>query len=583
MKRFLAALLLCCVPGLFAGKAERIPTCSVEVSVDCGTPEKAAGSSLSFLPLPEGKKVAFSCRWDDSTPSHLRTLALMKKYGYKGTFYLTDSGRREFWEKVFPYLHRDGFTVGNHTSGHLELPLLTPDRLHKEILLWNITLECRSQQPVTVLVIPYGKIRSPWIPGVPELIGRTVRSTGLIGGADISPVLYKHYGLKESEFFTPRLIAPGDKNPSFERFETQLRRHLASGAYPFITLGIHSLHTDAGLKELGRALKKYAGNPQWWYCNANEYSAYRFMALNSCVKGKKVKGSKAVFTVELPSPFFLGSNTPLWGACAGKIFPIPHTGKMPEKIVLAGKNGRVPGLPDLTVVLSSAADGKFLYTLRNSGEPLENVTLTLHLPPRFQQPFCRQQTDKIKGKQQFQWEIKRNASLPRSGQELVALSLDFTCKGRQIRVWSLLKPGAEKTVQDRRLYISMKNFSADQLRSLSAAREVLSKDFSAVKHLPGWRPDAWRIRVPQKSDMGKKITCVLEFENAGAVIPKGNFPKHLYFDGRKLNSSGSVLQCGTGKQRLVFTLPGQKRAADNYYFHLEQKNASSTVCDRNSY
>ena len=568
MKHFFAALLLLCAPGVFAGAGDLIPFYTVEVAVDCGTPEKAAGSSLTFLPLPEGKKVAFSCRWDDSSLTHLRTLALMKKHGYKGTFYLTDTKRPGFWEKVFPQLHRDGFTVGNHTSGHQELPLLTPEGIHREILLWNIMLECRAQQPVTLLVIPYGKIRSPWIPGVPELIGRTVRSTGLIGGADISPVLYKQYGLKESEFFTPRLIAPGDVNPSFERFETQIRRHLASGPYPYITLGIHSLHTDAGLKELGRALEKYGSNPQWWYCNANDYSAYRFMALNSCVKGKKVKGSKAVFTVELPSPVFLGSNTPLWGACGGKIFPIPHTKKMPEKILLAGKKGKVQGLDDLTVLLSSAGDGKFLCTLRNTGAPLENVTLTLRLPPGYQQPFCRQQISKITGEQKFQWELRRTAPASPGSGEIVAQSLDFTCKGKQIRVWTLLNQGTRRIVYGKgRLYFSVEEFSAEQLKALSAAEGALPKSFRPVKRLPDWRSDAWRIRVPQKSDLGKKISCVLEFESAGVVTPKGKFPEQLFFQG-KVWKRGSVLKCSGKKMRLVFSLPGQKRMAANYYFSL---------------
>ena len=571
MKHFFAALLLLCAPGVFAGAGDLIPFYTVEVAVDCGTPEKAAKSSLTFLPLPRGKKAAFSCRWDDSSLTHLRTLALMKKHGYKGTFYLTDTRRPGFWEKVFPQLHRDGFTVGNHTSGHQELPLMTPEGIHREILLWNIMLECRAQQPVTLLVIPYGKIRSPWIPGVPELIGRTIRSTGLIGGADISPVLYKQYGLKESEFFTPRLIAPGDVDPSFERFETQIRRHLASGPFPYITLGIHSLHTDAGLKELGRALEKYGRDPQWWYCNANDYSAYRFMALNSCVKGKKVKGAKAVFTVKLPSPVFLGSNTPLWGACAGKIFPIPHTKKMPEKFFLAGKNGSIPGLPDVTVAFTSAGEGKFLCTLRNTGAPLENVTLTLRLPPGFKQPFCRQQTTGITGEQKFQWELRRSAPASAGTQELAALSVDFTCKGKQIRVWSVLKKETKKLIPDRKLYISMKNFSAEELKELSAAKGALPGEFVPVKHLPDWRSDAWRIRLPRKSDVGKKITCVLEFTTSGNVTPKGNFPPQLFFEGRALKVSGGVLKCSGKKSRLVFTLPGQRRVGGNWYFHLEQK------------
>ena len=105
MKNQLYAVLLG-LAGLFpvSLSGTPLPRYPVEVKAECPTPEAAAAAKLKFLELPEGKKVAFSARWDDSSVRHLLMRGLMKKHGYKATFYLHDTGRKEFWEKVFPSL-----------------------------------------------------------------------------------------------------------------------------------------------------------------------------------------------------------------------------------------------------------------------------------------------------------------------------------------------------------------------------------------------------------------------------------------------------------------------------------------------
>ena len=207
-----------------------LPGYPVEVKAECPTPEAAAAAELKFLELPEGKKVAFSARWDDSSDRHLLMRELMKKHGYKATFYLHDTGRKEFWEKVFPALIADGFTVGDHTWGHRELPQLTPRGIHYEILGWKIRLEQRSNQPVTAFVLPYGKFNSRFFQGVPELIGCSLHRAGILGGPDFSPEIHRHYGLKENEFFGSLLVRPGDLNTRPEKFDADVERHLKAAA-----------------------------------------------------------------------------------------------------------------------------------------------------------------------------------------------------------------------------------------------------------------------------------------------------------------------------------------------------------------
>ena len=91
------------------------------VDVSFRTPEEAQQAQLVPLPLPEGKILAISSRWDDTNPRHLRMAELLKKHGWKGTFYLfrlNDTFNRQ----VLPALTTGGHSIGNHTISHPRLP-----------------------------------------------------------------------------------------------------------------------------------------------------------------------------------------------------------------------------------------------------------------------------------------------------------------------------------------------------------------------------------------------------------------------------------------------------------------------------
>jgi len=51
---------------------------------------QARDAAVTARPLPVGKKVAFSTRWDDSSPEAVAVAkaAVLAEYGYKGTFFL---------------------------------------------------------------------------------------------------------------------------------------------------------------------------------------------------------------------------------------------------------------------------------------------------------------------------------------------------------------------------------------------------------------------------------------------------------------------------------------------------------------
>ena len=73
---------------------------------------------------------------------------------------------------------------------------------------------------------------------------------------------------------------------------------------PSVSMAMHSWHTPEGLINLDCAYAMVANNPEWWYCNQNEYGAYRYETQNTSI-AKKVDGKNAEFTVTRMEPFEL--------------------------------------------------------------------------------------------------------------------------------------------------------------------------------------------------------------------------------------------------------------------------------------
>lgn len=565
MKKLFFAVFLG-LAGLLPAVLQGVPltTYPVELKVECPSPDAAKSAELKFLDLPEGKKVAFSARWDDSSVRHLLMRDLLKKYGYKATFYLHDSGNKEFWTKVFPTLISDGFTVGNHTWGHRELPLLTPRGIHYEILGWKIRLENRSNQPVTAFVLPYGKFDSQFFPGVPKLIGCSVYRAGLLGGPDFSPEMYRHYGLKENEFFGSLLIRPGDLNTKAEKFDADVNKHLteAAGKPVHLALGIHTRHSDADFLELGRALKKYADRPDWWYCNENEYLAYKYMFRNARVTDKKIDGCTAIFTVELPCPELLGSDTPLWAECAGKKIPIRHTRKTPVIIgetSPAGKNAKFPGV---TALLTVPAPDKIRLELTNTGAELQNVLLTLRIGPDFKNDHVTQQIPRIEKSFSREWSVEPDPERQEPGIRLIAVQLDFTRGGRSERLWVTQVTRIKREEPDRLVQCSLQAFSEAEQKQLSRPETELKKEtFFKADFMDNQRPGVYNVKLPRRQKPQEPLTAIMDFEGGSAMTLRGELPPTIWLNGTKVKPErrSVKLNASAGKNRLLLVYPPAKR------------------------
>jgi len=539
-----------------------LPVYEVQIAVSCDSEQAAEKAKLNFLPLPPGKNVAFSCRWDDNNPSDIRMKKLMQKYGYKGTFYLLIP-KGKFKKNVMPELHKDGFTIGNHTLHHYNLSLLTPNGIFYEMLQARILLETLSGQTLTAFIFPGGSFRNVFYPEIPDIVGSCLRRTGMLGGPDNATTwLNKQPG---NEFFTPEggIIYPGDRNTSAAKFDAHVKRSMPSvGKTAHMTLGIHVWHSDKDFAELEKAMKKHSARQDWWYCNENEFLAYSYMFRYAKVTGKKVQGKTAVFTLQLPCPEYLGSETPLWAECCGKNIEIKHTRKSPEKIVAAAADGSNKLLPQLNTKISFTAPNRIRFEAVNNGKELEDVRLLLRLPPEFAEETLFVYVGKLSGKYQKDWQLTPATAWKSSGTQLTALQMDLVCNGKKYRIWVTdTREIKNKVDSSTKIFCAAGNFTGAEQEKLSLSDTPLPPErFFAAEHQLNYRETVFK--VPAKAVNKKSLTVIVEFSGGKKMLLRGNLPKEVYCNGKKLKTVRNTLKfdAPAGKCRILMQYLEQRRA-----------------------
>lgn len=519
------------------GAAEQVKNLyPVTVGVECSSPEEAQKAQLKFLPYPPGKKVAFSCRWDDSNKNNARMKKLMAKYGYKGTFYLVNISS-EYRENILPELLADGCTIGNHTLHHFHLPLMTPNSVNNEILGARILHESISNQAENAFVFPFGKIAWPFLTDSEQIIASCMRRAGVLGGPDRGS--FQLNKLPGNEFYSPegKLVCPGDRDTKTEKFDADVKRFLPKeGQTAHLTLGIHVWHSDKDFQTLEQSLKKYANRPDWWYCNENEFLAAAKMFRHARVSGKKVEGKKVFFTVELPYPEDLGSETPLWAECAGKAVEIRHTRKVPQVIDAVTGEGKSAGFPGVKAQITLEKGTVLRLKIANTGAALEDVRLTLRLPPVFRQETLFVREARIKGEYAREWRLELNPAIDEAGPCLTAAQIDFTRQGVPGRLWvSLLQEKAHPAGAVLPAVYSRKEFSESELALLSRPETKLDpKVFVPLKHDTRLRSCVYKMPRGVK----QPITVIVDFPGNGKMTLKAsNMRKGIsgpfYINGRK--------------------------------------------------
>lgn len=418
-----------------------------EIRAEFSTPAEAERAVLCLDPLPGGCELAVFCRWDDSVPAHRKTRELMRRFSFRGTFFFNGADK-----KLANELLPGGNTLGAHTRFHRWLTALNANAQFKEFMLNRIELECAGGKPVTATAMPFCTFGAPTGYFMRDL-GRIYTSAGLYVFPEVVSNLWRLLELPstavaEALVFNTRAdrIDPEDARKRLAEVQKDSALLLRN---PGFAIGIHSIHTENGLKDLAALFQLFGGNSRWWYCNANEYGAYRYSVRNAEPK-KLVSGREAVWLLSVYEPAELGATVPLtFRITGGKVLrmagaaaadggrwrlPVPGQGALPAMIGLAELDG-------VSASLRRGADESWSLELRNrTGALLTNIRTTFHFPPVCRHPrlsgaaiseMAPGETRRISIRNSFRPEYHLQF-----GKRYFAASADYWSGGRPYRIYA---------------------------------------------------------------------------------------------------------------------------------------------------
>ncbi len=467
MKYIIPLLLLSFMPQVKAENPLHLREYTRKLVLSFRTEKDAENAELRPRALPANYKTAFSSRWDDSVPAHLKTCKIMRKHGMKGTFFLNStlpSRSKDYLDTIMQenkdyikLLLQSGCSVGLHTVSHPHLPRLKSNRHFYEYMKNRIILETVSQSPVNSQVLPYCDWKAA-DKKIPHSIGWAMRAAGVLSSPDLLyPDMEKHLGYPAGTLAQSKPLMPGDRNPDPEKFRLQMQGTLADqrslSRHPSFSIGIHSLHTPEGLVSLDKIYASAAGNPEWWYCNQNEYGAYRYEAQNTVI-AKKVNGRNAEFSITRIEPFELGANVPLWlevagalpeaasgGVLHGTAVELPHDSnrRLPDIYGYAGRSGQSADIPFVKMALVRTGGKTWEVKWDTlSGELPDKVCFTFRFPAGWARETIRK--DIIPAAPSFTAEASQPAEpaddFYRQDAPYYAVQADFMLGGKHYRLYA---------------------------------------------------------------------------------------------------------------------------------------------------
>jgi len=298
LRTFLTAGLLCLV-GLPAAAQEAEPAPDMdyytqEFTVEFATADAASSAKIDMLPLYRGFEWAISSRWDDNVRTNLKMSVVLVKHGFKGTFYLNAAKTKSYYGPDYGYVEKAGgeaelgrelvkagHSVAGHTMEHHWMEALSRNRMWHEVMGIRVDREADLDAPLALFGVGYGFSGNVFDPDdyFPDL-GEMQRRSGMYAGSG--------WGL------------PCDGAEIDDAFAGRLKDEEGRKEDPIITFCGHVWYTTPqAWEKFEGQLAKYANDPRRWYCNYNQYRAYRYQYLHSKVSSAR-DGRKVKFTIRRP-------------------------------------------------------------------------------------------------------------------------------------------------------------------------------------------------------------------------------------------------------------------------------------------
>ncbi|RKZ71027.1 MAG: hypothetical protein DRQ57_19170, partial [Gammaproteobacteria bacterium] len=441
------------------------------VEIEFKNPDVAKQAVVRMTPLYNDSEWAVSARWDDNfKEAGLIVRDLMKKYGFKGTFYLNHwvgpwSGK-DFREHAMEFME-GGNSIGDHSLSHPMISVCNRNRIFEEMARNRVEWEAISDSQVVSYAFSYNRC-GYW------------GSTAFIKdkGEELKPdiaILLKRAGLyslannwfMEFDEIIPAPFMPYDGADIDEFVQKTLKNEDFKTKHPIFMFAMHAWAYNKGNKKqrqnkLEGQFKKYGNNPDWWYCNMNEYAAYRYQYKYSKLVPLERRDNIVSFTLERPVLLDLNNAVPLTfkisgvpaqdvvvARCAtakcgkakrdGYSFNLQHDRdqKLPVKIGLIANNDNQtavyadqdPDFPGLRGTLFFKDNMLHLALNNQTGMPLTKTRITYRLPLAWNEGVVRRSIADLDSGSKYKDDL---ALVPRdqnyqhtAGQDYFVAQIDF--------------------------------------------------------------------------------------------------------------------------------------------------------------
>ncbi|RKY08380.1 MAG: hypothetical protein DRP56_04230 [Planctomycetota bacterium] len=413
------------------------------VEIEFRDEDAAKKAIVQMAPLYNDYEWAVSARWDDNfEDAGFIVRDLMKKYGCKGTFYLNSwigpwSGE-DFRETGREFM-KGGNSIGNHTLSHPMITVCNRNRIFEEMARNRAEWEAITDSQVLSYAFSYNRA-GYW--------GETafIKDKGEVIKPDIA-ILLKRAGLYslannwfvEFEEIIPAPFMPYDGADIDGFVEKTLKNEKFKADHPIFMFAMHAWAYNKGQKQkkLEGQLEKYGNNPNWWYCNLNEYAAYRYQYKYSKLMPLQRDGKIVHFSLKRPVLLDLNNSTPLTFKitqvpaqdvvavkCAtaesvrsdrqknGYNFHLQHNRdqELPRKIGLIANDDNRSAIytdqdsdfPGLRGVLSFKDNMLHLALNNQTGLPLTKTRITYRLPLAWDEGVVRRSIEDLKPGSKYQ-------------------------------------------------------------------------------------------------------------------------------------------------------------------------------------
>jgi hypothetical protein len=492
-----------------------------QIQVEFKSEQAAAKAALRITPLFNGCQWSMSSRWDDNNGGDILMRDCLAKHGQHGTYYL--NAFYKGWSEATPKcdstfghdLLKTGDSVGAHSLTHPVLSYCNRNRIFEEVAGDRILWEAACDKPVISYAFSYCNYINP--------------QDGLTVQADIHRVLERGGFINcanESTFddvksdITLSPILPGDGAEIDAAAESALDDPDYQAAHPNMTHSMHMYYdTPAKWAHFEAQLDKYGHRPDWWYCNNNQYGAYRFqLGLTKLLEPKR-EGTTLTLTIDRPVVIDVNDDQPLTFEVSGVardevvqakcatadckpadrktdtyMFNLAQDRDqaLPKKIGLAppnyknratiGENDYDTDFPDLKGLLHFE-DGQLKLALENHGKAaLTNLRVTYRLPLAWKEGVLPRKLEDLAAGATAQDSLKptllHSDYKYNSGQSFFIAQLDFRLNGEQGRLHlacNALNPEADHSYPSDG-FIILGPFNTDQVD-----REKFVADVTAGK------------------------------------------------------------------------------------------------------